>query len=579
MKKLNKFKPLMKFVKEDKWRIIIASVCISITALSEILTGYLMGSAVESVTSMHLKTALIYMGIYYFSSFLINGIIQNVGDGILLTVESKLTRKLGYFTYVKALNLPAVAYEEKSSGEIINRITNDADSLSFTIGRIISMITDLIATSLLLIYIFINSWIIGLEIVVFISLLAIIIKKYTPKIEATHKARKKEQDRFLLIVNESIRGIREIKTLGIKGNLLTNVKEIITSIFKVSKDEVILQKKFRIITRILKNSLEVGVFVTCIFLLYFKQINLTFFIAMTYYIYRYMWLIEETNDLVETYQNVSVSIERVNEILDNKLYEDVKFGDKKISNVQGLIEFKNVTFNYPNEDVTLNKFNLTVEPNKKIAIVGSSGQGKSTLFNLITRIFDPASGVITLDGIDLKDLTEEELRHHISIIRQEPFIFNRTILENFKLINPKITKKEVKKYAKLAYIDDYIESLPKGYNTLLGEGGVNLSGGQKQRLSIARTLSKDAKVILFDEATSALDNNSQEYIKKAIDGLVKDHTIIIVAHRLSTIQDADIIHVVDKGKIVASGTHDELMKKSKIYKNLYKNESLNSEGW
>ena len=299
MKKLNKFKPLMKFVKEDKWRIIFASICISITALSEILTGYLMGSAVESVTSMQLKEALTFMAVYYAISFLINAIIQNVGDGILLTVESKLTRKLGYFTYAKALNLPAVAYEEKSSGEIINRITNDADSLSFTIGRIIRMITDLIATSLLLIYIFINSWIIGLEIVLFMAILGSIIKKYAPKIETTHKSRKKEQDRFLLIVNESIRGIREIKTLGIKKNLLTNVKEIITSIFKVSKDEVILQKKFRIITIILKNSLEVGVFSTCIFLLYFKQINLTFFIAMTYYIYRYMWLIEETNDLVE----------------------------------------------------------------------------------------------------------------------------------------------------------------------------------------------------------------------------------------------------------------------------------------
>ncbi len=576
MKKLEKFKPLMQFVKEDKWRIIIATICISITALSEILTGYLMGSAVESVTANNLRLALIYMGVYYVLSIIINGIIQNVGDGILLTVESKLTRKLGYFTYQKSLNLPAVAYEEKSSGEIINRITNDADSLSFTIGRIISMITDLVATLILLVYIFINSWIVGLEIILFVSLLLFIIKKYTPKIESTHKKRKKEQDRFLLVVNESIRGIREIKTLGIKRNLLKDVKDIITSIFKVSKDEVILQKKFKIITRLIKNSLEVGVFVTCIILLSLKQINLTFFIAMTYYIYRYMWLIEETNDLVETYQNVSVSIERVNEILSNKLYEDVAFGDKRIKNVRGLLEFKNVTFNYPNEDITLNNFNLTVEPNKKIAIVGSSGQGKSTLFNLITRIFDPNKGSITLDGIDIKDLTEDELRHHISIIRQEPFIFNRTIFDNFRLINPKITKKEVKKFAKLAYIDDYIESLPKGYDTLLGEGGVNLSGGQKQRLSIARTLSKDAKVILFDEATSALDNNSQEFIKKAIDGLVKDHTIIIVAHRLSTIQDADIIHVVDKGKIVASGTHDELMQKSKLYKNLYKSESLNS---
>ena len=144
------------------------------------------------------------------------------------------------------------------------------------------------------------------------------------------------------------------------------------------------------------------------------------------------------------------------------------------------------------------------------------------------------------------------------------------------LIDSKIPLATIRKYTKLAYLDDYIMSLPKKYDTLLGESGVNLSGGQKQRLSIARTLAKESKVILFDEATSALDNQSQEFIKKAIDNLAKSHTVVIVAHRLSTIMDADIIHVVNKGQIVASGTHDELLKNSEIYKNLYETESLNS---
>lgn len=287
-----------------------------------------------------------------------------------------------------------------------------------------------------------------------------------------------------------------------------------------------------------------------------------------------MWLIENINDLTQTYQKVVVSISRVNEILENKLYDDEQFGTEKIDNVTGVIEFKDVTFAYPNEDTTLNNFNLTLEPNKKIAIVGKSGQGKSTLFNLMTRIFDPISGEILLDGINIKNLSEEELRTSISIIRQEPFIFNRTIKENFELIDKDITLEDIRKYTKMAYLDDYIMSLPKGYDTLLGEGGVNLSGGQKQRLAIARTLSKKSKVILFDEATSALDNNSQNYIKKAIDNLVKDHTVIIVAHRLSTIMDADIIHVVDAGQVVASGTHHELLKSSSIYRNLYETESL-----
>ena len=297
---------------------------------------------------------------------------------------------------------------------------------------------------------------------------------------------------------------------------------------------------------------------------------------MTYYVYRYMWLIENINDLTQTYQKLIVSLSRVNEILQNRLYNDETFGNTKLLKSTGILEFKNVVFAYPNESSTLNNFNLVIEPNKKIAIVGKSGQGKSTLFNLITRIFDSNKGEILLDGINIKELTEEELRKNISIIRQEPFIFNKTIKENFMLINKKLTLKEIKKYCKMAYIDDYIMSLPKKYNTVLGEGGVNLSGGQKQRLSIARTLCKQSKVILFDEATSALDNQSQEYIKKSIDELVKEHTVVIVAHRLSTIIDADIIHIVDKGKIIASGTHDNLLKTNKIYQTLYETETLNS---
>lgn len=209
-------------------------------------------------------------------------------------------------------------------------------------------------------------------------------------------------------------------------------------------------------------------------------------------------------------------------------------------------------------------------------ITGVSGNGKSTVFNLLLRYFDSTTGEILIDGINIKDLTEKSLRENISIIRQAPFLFNLTIFENFKLVKPNVTLKEVKKYCKEAYIDDYIMSLPNKYNTVIGEGGINLSGGQKQRLAIARTLLLNTKIILFDEATSALDNESQEYIKKTINNLVKDHTIIIVAHRLSTIVDADIINIIDKGKLESSGTHEELLKTSKVYKNLYANETSNS---
>ena len=576
MKNIKEFKPLLRLIKEEKGKLIIASILLFISGMSEIFTGYLNGAAVEAITNMKLKQAIIFLCIYFFISIVLGVFVTQIANSIMYKLESLLTRRIGFNTYKKALDLPSVAYEEKSSGEIINRITSDSETLSFSFERLLNMVTSILGSIIIIVYIFINSWIVGLEIVLFLAILILILKKFNPILKDIHKERKNRQDSFTSLVTESIRGIREIKTLGIKKNLISNIDDVNQKIYDKQKEEIDVNKKFKIVTRLLKYSLEVGVFVTCVILLYFKQINLTFFIAMTYYVYRYMWLIEEINDLSQTYQKVVVSLERVNEILENRLYKDELYGDKTLDNIKGVIEFKDVSFSYPNEENTLNNFNLVIEPNKKVAIVGASGQGKSTLFNLMTRIFDVNEGNIYLDDIDIKDLKEDELRKNISIIRQEPFIFNRTIKENFELIDKDITIDEIRKYAKLAYLDDYIMSLPKQYDTILGEGGVNLSGGQKQRLSIARTLSKKSKVILFDEATSALDNNSQEYIKKAIDNLVKDHTVVIVAHRLSTIIDADVIHVVDNGKIVASGTHEELLNKSNIYKNLYETESLNS---
>ena len=576
MKNLKEFKPLVKLIGKEKSKLIIASILIFINGISEIATGYLNGSAVEKITKMELKSALIYLSIYLGIELFIDGYMIHKANSMLYKVESILTRRLGFNTYKKCLNLPAVAFEKQSSGEIINRVTHDADSLSFAFGRLLNMFSSVVASSIVIVYIFINSWIVGIEIVILLSILFIIVKIYNPKLREIHKERKNEQDKFTALTTESIRGIREIKTLGIKNSLISSMSDLIKIIYKKSEREIDIQKEFNILTRFVKALLEVGTFILCAILLYKGKITLTFFIAMTYYVYRYLWLIENINDLMQTYQKTVVSIGRVNEILENRLYKDVQFGTNDINNIKGIVEFKNVFFAYPNEDITLNGFNLKIEPNKKIAIVGKSGQGKSTLFNLITRIFDVETGEVLIDGVNVKDLTEDSLRNNVSIIRQEPFIFNRTIKENFELVNPNITLKEIRKYSKMAYIDEYIMSLPKKYDTILGEGGVNLSGGQKQRLAIARTLSKNSKIILFDEATSALDNDSQEYIKKAIDNLSKNHTVIIVAHRLSTIIDADIIHIVDGGKVVESGTHIDLLNKNEIYKKLYNKETLNS---
>ena len=575
-KRFKDFIPLWRFIKEDKTKFIIFNISLFLSSFAFLFTGYLNGSAVEAITEHKLKTAIIFFIIYFIMEIIVDNCFGIYSRKGLEKIENKATRRITYETYSKILNLPAVAFEEKTSGEIINRVTQDALTLSFVFGRIIRIIAGFISTIVIFFYILCHSYFIALEILFVLLFMVMLLKYFNPRLKDAHKMRKKEQDKQTSLVTESVRGIREIKTLGIKKNLLKDATKNSQDLYKASNKEINLNRNFAISTSILRTILEVGAFITAGIECYYGHVSLTFFVAMTYYIYRYTWLIEEIEDFTIEYQKLTVALGRVNEILENKVYDDVKYGSKNPKDVKGVLEFKNVSFGYPNEDLTLKGFNLKLKPNKKIAVVGKSGQGKSTLFNLVTRIFDVNKGEILLDGINIKDLSESSLNKNISIIRQEPFIFNRSIKANFKLIDENIKLSEIRKYAKMAYLDDYIMSLPKKYNTILGEGGVNLSGGQKQRLAIARTLAKQSKVILFDEATSALDNNSQEYIKKSIDNLVVDHTVVIVAHRLSTIIDADEIYVVDQGKIVDSGTHEELLKKSKIYNDLYLSENSDS---
>ena len=571
-KSLKELKNIYNLVKNDKGKLIFAFICILVSSLLSITNGWLHGEIIEAIVALNIKMALIFLGAYFIISVLFNNILDNIGVKIASKVEANLSRKLSIMVYKKTLNLPAYAFEEKSSGELINRITTDTETLSNMFNNIIQVLINTLGCVFILIYIFFNSWVVGVEIIVFVSIIFAITKMFNPRIKQINKELKAKKDEFTALSTESIRGIREIKTLGIKDYLSSEITQLRKLIFDKDVEDINLHRNYSMIMWIVKFTLECLVFATCLIGIYYGKISIGFFMAMTWYIYKFTWLIDNLTGMNRMYQRLFVSLRRINEIVDNSLYEDDKFGNINVRRPVGNITFKNVTFGYKNEDITLKNFSVTFETGKKIAVIGRSGQGKSTLFNLITRIFDPEKGNIYLDDTDIKDLTEENLRKHISVIRQEPFLFNRTIKENFKVIKPNITLKEIKKYCKMAYLDEYIETLPKKYDTLLGEGGVNLSGGQKQRLSIARALAKESKVILFDEATSALDNQSQSYIKKVIDDLVKDHTVIIIAHRLSTIVDSDIIYVVDRGRIADFGTHKKLLETSRVYKTLYENE-------
>ena len=476
--------------------------------------------------------------------------------------------------YEHIQNLPSVAFEEIGVGEFINRLYTDPDRVMDLISKLIKMICKSIVIIIILVLTIRISIVLFIEILLFALIMGVISCIFFPKIKQTQESIKKESDGYVKEATENITGIREIKSLGIKKNILNNV------ILRINKLHVntIKQRKFEIVYYNLNNLvyfiLQFIILFTSGKLYLLGTLTFSMFTVIENYVWRIDEVVESLSDFGVNFNKVSVSLKRIDEILNNRLYSDELFGDKVLEDTNGVIEFDNVRFKYKNDEkYTLKGLSLKIPTNKKVAIVGRSGNGKSTLFNLLLRYFDSTTGSILIDGIDIKDLTEDSLRSNISIIRQTPFLFNMTIKENFELVKANITLKEIREVCKKAYIDDYIMSLPNKYDTIIGEGGVNLSGGQKQRLAIARTLLLDTKIILFDEATSALDNESQKYIKKTIDNLVKTHTIVIVAHRLSTIIDADIINVIDKGKLVGSGTHEELLKNNLVYQSLYNTES------
>ena len=562
-----------KYFRHEKKLLIKSFIFIFISSLLGVAYGYLIGEATEYATEGHFFIAVLTLLFYLLLALLDNLIFDRLGKISMKKACSNTMERIGYDVYYKVGLLPARAFEEKTSGELINRVVSDSSTITETFQQFIRVITTLFTALLIFIYVLFNSWIVAIEIVLYFALFYMFSNNFLPLIKETQKEISNEKDNTVAEVNETIRGIREIRALGIRKSINNTVKKIINITFIKTRKQMVDEENYYSATYSLGNGLEVVVFVTCIILMSLGKSDIGFFIAMTYYIYRFTFLVEWVMNLSSSVQKMRVAIERVNEILGNKLYPDITFGSLNKTDIIGNIEFKNVTFAYSKEEGNvLSDFNLILPSNKKIAIVGKSGQGKSTIFNLLLRYFEPEQGVILIDNYPINDFSEDAFHQNIAIIRQDPFIFNKTILENFHILDPYLSLRKIRKACKLAEIDDYIMSLPDKYDTKIGEGGVNLSGGQKQRLAIARALLKDSRIILFDEATSALDNENQNKIKQAIDNLVENHTIIIVAHRLSTIIDADIIYLIDDGKVIASGTHKELLKNNEIYKTLYINE-------
>jgi len=290
----------------------------------------------------------------------------------------------------------------------------------------------------------------------------------------------------------------------------------------------------------------------------------------TAFYFRFFDLLHRLREIAKNY----VDIERYFSILDNEILIKDPIKPTKVKEIKGEIQFNNVSFNYPdNKKDLLYNINLHIKPGESIAFVGRSGVGKTTIVRLLLRFYDVSKGKILVDGIDVRDFTKSQLRSFIGIVPQEPILFNNTIGFNIAYGNPKAKKQDIKQVVRMANLDRFIDNLPLGYKTIVGERGIKLSGGQKQRLAIARMLLVNPKIIIFDEATSNLDSESERLIQDSLWKISRDRTILIIAHRFSTIRKVDKVIVLEQGKVIESGKHNDLIKKKGLYSYLWRLQS------
>ena len=484
------------------------------------------------------------------------------------------TRDLQVALGKEILKIEINEIDKNSTGTFVQRLGNDTDELSriFTMGmgHLTGILTDI---GVFVAVFIINKFVFLIYLLASLTLTLIHLIK-VKKVGEKDILFRKQRDKTAGLTTELIRGVRDIKMLNAKQSFMNNLEENINNLsdkqFKMRNTEMnytciigIVEAVFRflIIIILMKLIINRNILVTNALVLFSYRRNLL------------TNLMQKTGDLLTELKSFNISSERVFAILENKEFKKEIFGKNHLNKVNGDFEFQDVYFSYEKNEV-LKGLSFKVNANETVAFVGKSGAGKTTIFSLLCKLYDIDKGKITIDDVDIKELDEESIRNNITIISQNPYIFNMSIKDNLRLVKEDVTDEEIKKACKLACLDEYIETLSDKYDTIVGEGGITLSGGQRQRLAIARAFIQETEIILFDEATSALDNETQAKIQQAINNLKENYTILIIAHRLSTIINSDRIIVIDDGKIVGEGSHEKLLKTNKIYKKLYDNEQI-----
>lgn len=583
-------KRLLKYMKGDYKNISIVFVFAILSTIFLIVGPKIMGQATTEIFngvirkisnpqngidfSKVLKIVLILVLLYslssafsYIQSYIMSGVSQRVSYNLRKEISEKFNK------------LPLSYYDNNSRGDIISRVTNDVDTLSQTLNQSLMQVVTSIITiiGVFIMMLSINIWM-TLAALVILPLTMILLTFVIRKSQVYFKMQQKYLGKINGRIEESFAGQSVIR--GYNGERFEELEfsSINTKLYTTGWKSQFLSSIMMPIMMFIGNLGYVIISILGGYMAIMGKITVGDIQAFIQYMRSFTQPLNQIAQIMNLLQSTVAAADRIFEFLDEEEVDLSQSETISEDEFEGRIKFENIKFGYEEDKIIINDFSLDVKPGSKIAIVGPTGAGKTTLVKLLMRFYEPNSGKITLDGRDISKLNVDYYRSNFAMVLQDTWLFNGTIMENLRYGKLDAIDEEVYKAARAAYADRFILTQQDGYETVLSEDTKNISQGQKQLLTIARAILSNPKILILDEATSSVDTRTEELIQKAMDNLIEDRTSFIIAHRLSTIRNADLILVLNEGDIVEQGNHHELMEKGGFYKNLYDSQYEELEG-
>ncbi len=496
---------------------------------------------------------------------LLNVLFTVLRGRVMVTVGSKISLELRAMVYAKIQSLSMGYLSKRKTGDLMNRVTGDTNRLrTFIENQSVSGINMLFMLIGVTIVLFINNWKLAILVLLPSPIIVVVSTLLRHRIHVMYHNQWRVWDRANSLLQDILSGIRVVKAFGQEEKEINRFRGVSRAFANITKRN---ERAWNTLFPALGYFMGIGQYLVMYYgskLVLGERMELGELVQFTQYVAILYGPLQWISFIPRWFTDAMTATERIFEILDEE--PNVKDSKHPVHRkIEGRVVFKNVTFGYQSHEPVLEDINLEVEPGEMIGLVGHSGAGKSTLINLVLRFYDVDEGEIFIDGVNIRDIAQQSLRSQIGVVLQEPFLFSGSILDNIRYSKPDATPEEVMTAAKIANAHDFIIKFPDGYDTKVGENGYNLSGGERQRISIARAILHNPRILILDEATSSLDTEAEQLIQEALARLVRNRTTFAIAHRLSTLRNANRLVVIEKGRIAETGTHDELLRAKGIY--------------